>query len=257
MRARFGAAAGAPEAVSLLEFQTALGRAVRVPNGEDPLSGLDISASERAHLAAIVESPGFRFTVDVQRSWSMGRAAKSARLTLSLLPAEEQRRLLDDWVNAGGGTPSFFAAEAEAFLDFIAGHLPNPSHVLTLCRVEQATLRASEGALKFAAPDLSRLEAPDCLLGAGRSAALVPFHAEPRLLLAALAGQPFPPLSSEAIPVLFGPGLDGLFRVATVEEVALWERLVTPAALNTLVREGHRREAIEALILAGIVEFDQ
>jgi hypothetical protein len=240
--------------VSLLEFQTALGRAVRVETGQDPLSGLDFSAGERADLAALVASAGFRFTVDVQRSWSMGRAAKAAQLTLSILPATERKELLEEWVNSGGGTASFFAAEADAFLDFIAGHLPNPSHTLTVCRVEQATLRASEGALRFAAPDLSRLETPGCLLAAGRSAALVQFYAEPRLVFAALAGEPFPPLSLEVMPVFFGPGLEGLFRLAKVEEVALWERLVTPVALTELMREGHPSEAIETLLLGGVVE---
>lgn len=240
--------------MSLLEFQTALGRAVRIETGQDPLSGLDFSAGERADLAAIVASAGFRFTVDVQRSWSMGRAAKAAQLTLSILPASERKALLEEWVNSGGGTTSFFAAEADAFLDFIAGHLPNPSHTLTLCRVEQATLRASEGALRFAAPDLSRLDALGCLLAAGRSAALVQFYAEPRLVFAALAGEPFPPLSREVMPVFFGPGFEGLFCMAKVEEVALWERLVTPVALTELMREGHPREAVEALVLGGVVE---
>jgi hypothetical protein len=185
----------------------------------------------------------------------MGRAAKAAQLTLSILPASQRKDLLEEWVNSGGGTASFFAAEADAFLDFIAGHLPNPSHILTVCRLEQATLRASEGALRFAPPDLSRLDAPDCLLSVGRSAALVRFHAEPRLVFAALAGEPFPPLSLEVMPVFFGPGLDGLFHLAKVEEVVLWERLVTPVALTELLREGHSREAIETLVRAGVVEI--
>jgi hypothetical protein len=240
--------------VALLDLQTALGRLVRVPAGEDPFRGLHLSAGERASLAAVVDSAGFRFTVDVQRSWCAGRAANAAKLTLSMLPADERRRLLGDWVNAGGGTPSFFAAEADAFLDFIARRLPDPSHTLTLCRVEQATLRASEGTLRFAVPDPSRLDAPACILRAGRYATLVRFHAEPRLLLAALEGQPLPPVSRETTAVLFGPGLDGLSRLATGDEVALWERLAAPGALSVLSREGHRREAIETLVAAGIVE---
>lgn len=89
-------------------------------------------------------------------------------------------------MNGGGGTASFFAAEAEAFLSFIAERLPVPSHALTLCRVEQATLRAQEGALGFTKPDLSRLDSPGCALRAGRYAALVRFHAPPRLVLAAI-----------------------------------------------------------------------
>jgi hypothetical protein len=241
--------------MSLLDFQTALGRAVRAQVGEDALCGIDFATGERACLAAMIESPGFRFTVDVQRSWSVGRASKAARLTLSILPAGKRRRLLDEWVSAGGGTASFFAAEAEAFLDFIAKHLPDPSHELTLCRVEQATLRASEGSRHFVAPNPSRLDVPGCVLGAGQYAALVQFHAEPHLLLAALGGQPLPPLSPHVIPMLFGPGMDGLFRQATDDEVTLWERLVEPVGLTALLREGHRREAIEALTSTGCAEY--
>jgi len=242
--------------MALGDFQTALGRLVRVPAGAGPLYGLALSTSERARLATLVESAGFRFTVDVQRSWCAGRAAKAARLTLSILPPEARQRLLNEWVSAGGGTASFFAAEAEAFWDFIAQHLPDPSHALTLCRVEQATLRASEGAYHFVVPHLSQLDTPGGVLRTGRYATLVRFHAEPHLLLAALLGeQPLPPLSPDAIPMLFGPGLEGLFRLATGEEVALWERLVVPVALTVLLREGHRRETIEALVLAGGAEY--
>jgi len=74
------------------------------------------------------------------------------------------------------------------------------------------------------------------------------------LVLAAVEGQPLPPVSRETTPVLFGPGLHGLSRPATSEEVTLWERLGTPEALSVLSREGHRREAIERLVAAGIVE---
>jgi hypothetical protein len=224
---------------------------VRFPAVKDPLCGLDVGTAERAGLRAIIESRGFRFTVDVQRSWNVGRASDAARYTLSVLPVEKRRWLLNEWVNTGGGTASFFASEAEAFLEFIAGYLPNPSHALTLSEVERATLRASEGADNFVPPGLSALNAPGCLLVAGRFAAMVRFWTEPRLLLAALAGQPLPPLSSEVTPVLFGPGLDGLFRVATVEENALWERLASPISLTALFREGLRRETIESLLLAG------
>ena len=237
----------------LLDFQTALGRLVREPADEDPRRGLALAAGEEVSLASLAESPGFRFTQDVQRSWCVGRAAKGARLTLSLLPVPERQRLLDKWVSTGGGTGSFFAAEADAFLDFIAGHLPDPSHVLTLCRVEQATLRASEGVRHFAGFDPSRAGG---LLRVGRYAALVRFHSEPHLLLAALQGEAPPhSLSPRAIPMLFGPGLDGLCRLATEEEVTLWERLATPAAWPVLLREGHAPDTIQALLLAGAAEY--
>ena len=237
--------------MSLLDYQLALGRAVRFPSAEDPLRDLDADPGECASLKAIIESRGFRFTVGVQQSWNVGRATDAARYTLSVLPIEQRRSLINEWVNTGGGTASFFASEAEAFLDFIAGHLPNPSHALTMSQVERATLRAREGSDHFVPPALSALNAPDCVLVAGRFAAMVQFWTDPRLLLAAVAGHPLPPLSGDATSVLFAPGLDGLFRIATPEENALWERLATPTSLTTLLCEGHQRETIETLLIAG------
>jgi len=241
--------------VALSDFQTALGRLVRVQTREDPWCGLDLTASEKAELARLVETAGFRFTVDVQRSWCKGRAAKAAWLALSILPPEERQRLLDMWVGTGGGTASFVATETVAFLDFIAEHLPDPSHVLTLCRMEQATMLASQAASHFVPPDLSRLDAPGCVLRAGRCATIVRFYTEPSRLLAALDKGPLPPLSPDVIPILFAPGLEGLSRVATAVEAKLCERLVAPVAFRTLLREGHPQEAVEALVLIGGAEY--
>lgn len=193
--------------MSLRDFQSALGASIRRPAVREP-EGLEVRQPEGAALDAldpIMDSAGFRFTIEVQRSWCRGRAAKSTRLTLSILDADLRKRLLDTWVASGGGAASVLTAEADAFLDFIASHLPDPSHALTICRLEQATLRASEG-----------------------TASIVHFHADPDQLLAAIAagrGAALPPVTAEpVVSILFAPGLDGLSRVATVEEVALWNR---------------------------------
>ncbi len=263
--------------VSLTDFQVALGRAVRVPVGGPPPAGADAAArdrpaaSERTGLGAITEGAGFRLTVNIQRSWCAGRAARGARLTLSVLSAVMRQRLLDTWVAAGGGTASLFSAEADAFLNFIATHLPDPSHALTICRLEQATLRASHGAREWPASSrsiLTDLSAPDrvgtsCWVGtpgsvlrAGRYAALVRFHTEPDRLFAALNGGPVPPLAPDFMSVLFAPGLDGLSRVATLDEVALWMRLQTPVPvqLATLLHDGYTLDTIETLAAIGAIE---
>ncbi len=154
--------------MSLLDFQIALGRNVRRPVGKDRLSGLHLTRDERARVEMITKSAGFRFTIAVQESWSVARAGKAARLTLSILPVHKRRRILYEWVRRGGGTASFHNAEADAFLDYVAEHLPDPSHELTLCKLEKGTHRASEGSRHFVEPDLSRLDAPNCVLRAGR-----------------------------------------------------------------------------------------
>lgn len=242
--------------MALLDFQTGLGRLVRAPDGGDPLRSLRLEASERSCLETLPQSAGFRFTVEVQRSWCVGRTMNAGFLTLSILADDVRRPLLDEWTNSGGGTSSFFAAEADALFDFIADRLPDPSHELTACRFEQATLRANEKVAGFTPPELVRLDAPLCALRRGRYAGIVLFHGDPGAILnALLTRKRLPLISREVTAILFGPGLDRLWRPASVTEVELWERLAAPSAFAALLREGHRREAIEAMIHAGALEY--
>jgi hypothetical protein len=243
--------------MALLDFEMALGRLVRAPNAPDSLRSLDLDDGEISCLEALKASAGFRFTIEVQRSWCVGRAARSAPLTLSILPKELRCRLLDQWTEAGGGTSSFFAIEGETFLEFIASRLPNPSHELTACRFEQATLRANEQAIGFTPQDPNLLLAPGCALRRGRYAGMVAFHGESYAIIEALVKhQALPPVSADATTILFGPGLDRLCRVASPREVALWQKLTAPVPLTSLLREGHKRDDIAPMLRAGIVEFD-
>jgi hypothetical protein len=241
--------------MALLDFETALGRLVRAPNAPASLRSLDLDDGEISCLEALKASSGFRFTVEVQRSWCVGRAERAAPLTLSVLPKELRRRLLDQWTETGGGTSSFFAIEGENFLDFIASHLSNPSHELTACRFEQATLRANEQAIGFTSPD-DLLLAPGCAVRRGSYAGMVAFHGEPHAIIDALVKhQALPPVSADVTTILFGPGLDRLCRVASPREVALWERLSAPVPFTSLLREGHNRNDLARMLRAGIVEL--
>src|SRR5579871_5357900 len=146
--------------------------------------------------------------------------------------------------------------DALAFLEFIGSHLPAPSHEQTLCRFEQATLRAGQGADVFIAPDLGKWNTPGRLLRRGRSAGLVRFHAEPNALFRAILQQePLPPLTPNAMVLLFGPGLERLCRPASEDEVRLWERLVTSVSVRALREEGYSLETLAALLNAGALEY--
>jgi hypothetical protein len=238
----------------LLELQLALGRSVLAPVSQ-AWSEPTLGREDRAQLSRLVGSDGFRFTRHMQRSWCRGRTASVARLTLSTLPIEEGRRLVDHWVDAGGGTASHISGEAEAFLEFIARSLADPSHALSVCRMEQAAYRASEAAMHFRPPDLGLLDDPAAMLWAGKGAALVQFFAEPQQLLGALeAGEPLPPLSDQPFPVLFAPGLPRMFRAASDDEAALWAKFANPVDPRTLVRDGCARHVIEEMFIVGAVE---
>jgi hypothetical protein len=242
--------------MALLDFQTGLGRLVLAPDGRDPLRSLQLDVGERASLQTLAQSSGYHFTVGVQRSWCVDRAVRAANLTLSALPPEVSSGLLDEWVNSGGGTSSFFAAEGEALLEFVASHLPDPSHELSLCQLEQATLRANEGARRFRPPDAALLDNPKCRLRRGDWAGIVRFHGEPNQTLnALLEHRSLPPVSPQPEwTMLFGPGIDKLCRQASPSELALWERLTAPVEVATLMHEGHRRDDITGLFSAGVIE---
>lgn len=242
--------------MALVDFQTALGRLVRARTGGDPFRLLHLEPSELAWFGNLIQSAGYQFTVGVQRSWCTGRAARAAHFTLTILPDPLRRQLLDEWTKSGGGTSSFFAAEADVLLDFIGNHLRDPSHELTVCRMEQATLRANENVGSFTVPDLARLDDPDCVVRRGSHAGIPIFHGEPdQILHALLEHQPPPPLSPDARGILFGPGLEKLCRPASANELALWGRLANRVNLAALFQEGYKKEDLAEMLRAGAAEY--
>jgi hypothetical protein len=242
--------------MALRDFQTTIGRLVRISDGGDPLRPATLTTAERSYFSALNGDAGFRFTVKVQRSWCEGRAAKAAFLTLSILPEESRRMLLHEWTSLGGGTRSLVGAESAAFLQFISKHLIDPSHESTVCMLELAALRASEGARHFERPSAFELDSRQCRLQRGHYAGLVRFHAQPQQVLDALIQrEPLPTLSPNSATLLFGPGLDRLHRTASRSEVSVYEKLASPTLAATLFGEGIPRESIENLLEGGVVEY--
>lgn len=208
---------------TLAQFQSRLGRA--------------LAGAESCPIDP--NSPGFRFTLSVRRSWCEGRAIMAARTAMTILPDDERTRLVSAYVDAGGGLEWFLAAESERFLNFLAWRLPDPSHALTLCRMAQAIALARAGTGRF--PPVEHMAGRT--VDRGPYASLVWFHADPGLVLAALQGAPLPPIGPPQAAVLFAPGIEGWFRVATRDEAALWERLP----------QANEDEQIAKLLVEGVV----
>jgi hypothetical protein len=156
-----------------------MGRLMRSAAAPDALQDLSLDEKERSCIHAMKRSAGYHFTLGVQRSWCVRRAGRASLQTLSMLPAELRRRLIDDWIACGGGTSSFEAIEAEAMLEFIAGRLPTPSHEWTVCRFEQAAMRVHEGTFSFETPDTSTLDASGTVIRRGRYAGRADFYGGP------------------------------------------------------------------------------
>jgi len=178
-------------------------------------------------------SPGFRFTMEVRRSWCEGRSILAARAVLMLLPDIERQRLVGEYVDQGGGLAWFLGTERENFLAFLAPRLPDPSHALTVCRMSQALAQAQRGASTFEPPEQRAGAAP---VERSPHAALVPFYADPGAITMALNGAgELPPIGPPACAVFFAPGITNLFRVATDAEAALWATLALAEAPRPLV----------------------
>ncbi|MEP7306592.1 MAG: hypothetical protein ABJA98_13830 [Acidobacteriota bacterium] len=250
--------------MALADFQAALGRLVQVAPGATP--HIDLSSAEQASLERLEPSAGLRLTAAVQRSWCEGRAARAARLTLSALPIADRQRLLARWIGRSGGTSSFFAAEAEAFLTFIERHLPARSHIRALCQLERATIRAGDGAAEreqaragpadaWAFHPSERLSAT-AGVGRGRYADLVEFWADPSMLIPAFYGEAeLPPVASAATPMLFAPDIEGYCRPASAEEVALWRCLAEPVSLAAVLTRGVSPSTIRTLVREGALRL--
>lgn len=243
----------------LLAYQTVLGRCLRSSDMErtikEAVREFAIDRDRLRELGDLVHSAGFGFTRQVQRSWCIGRTAGAAQLTLSLLPIERRRSLVGDWVDAGGGAALDVTSEAAAFLAFVARHLPDPSHELSVCRMEEAAYRANAAAASFEPPPPALPDDQSALLQHGRDSALVLFFTEPRRLFAAIAAQEkLPPRGKKGFPYLFAPGLPALRREATSVEVRLWKRLAVPASPHTLGEAGFSRRLVMALLSVGAIE---
>jgi hypothetical protein len=239
--------------MGLIEFQTVLGRMLREQNRDDHLRGISLAEGESRYFEKLLGTAEFRFYTSVQRSWCIARATKAAHLTLSLLPQEERERLLDEWIDSGSGAQSFFLVEADAFLDFIGRHLSDRSCELTVCQFERATLRASNGADHFIAPDPASLKNPNCFLRRGSYAALVRFDTDPNSLVQ--KHLPLAALFTAGLIVMFSPGLPELWHEASPEEVEIWNALDSPTPVSTLLSEGHPVETLEQLLAQGAIEY--
>lgn len=224
----------------LSEFQTAMGRLIRAPAwGDAPLerfADLGLSEAETAQIAAALTKPSVAFQVNIQRSWARYKSGEGAAFTLSCLSAAQRASLIEGWVELGGGTDLLIMREGHAFLDYIAEHLPNPSHELSICRMEQAIHLANGGAVSFTplAVDAA-LAAP--LLTKHPEATLVDFHTDPNALLECTQQQrPLPPVGAHTASWLIAPGVPGLVQFANIEQIRAMRRLTQPTSPQALLQ---------------------
>lgn len=188
-------------------------------------------------------SAGYRLTVKIRRSWCEGRVIVSSRRILAAIPESERQRLVNAYVDDGGGLEMFQHREVEAFIAFLMPRLADPSHALTLCQMHRAVTRAQRGAA-LAAP--SPPKTADAGIRQGRYASLVWFYAEPGEVIAGLVGGTLPPVGAARHAVLFAPRLPDFFRIATAAEADLWAALPVAAASQAL---------IAPLLRDGVIEY--
>jgi len=249
--------------MSLHAYQTALGRVIRssASHRRDAITQLQetLDENEHAYLLRLLDGRGLPFTIDVQRSWCKGRARDAAYMTLSLLPEHDQQQLLSQWVERGGGTSSFFANEADAFLEFIATQLESRTHALSICRMEQAVHRAARGNAEATTPPAYDALSQQTVLAINRHSTLVEFYCNPDHLFAALSKHSsLPDVENQPVALLFAPWIPGYFRYAQDFEIKLLARLRRLFTVSDLLSEGHTLHELSNLINEGVlIEMDQ
>jgi hypothetical protein len=73
--------------MSLLDYQSAMGRLIRSAAAPDALQDLSLDNREQSCMDAMTRSAGYHFTIGVQRSLWVRRAQRASLRTLSMLPA--------------------------------------------------------------------------------------------------------------------------------------------------------------------------
>jgi hypothetical protein len=117
-------------------------------------------------------------------------------------------------------------------------------------------MRANEHSITFRASDPAVLSAGRCALRRGRYAGMTAFYGEPSAIIEALlTHRALPPLLADVTTMLFGPGLDGLCRVASQREASLWQRLAETIPLTNLLSEGYSHDDLAPMLQEGIAEF--
>jgi hypothetical protein len=187
------------------------------------MNSYNLEVPEQACFAALIHGSGFHFTSQVQHSWCARRAVNEGLLTLSILRDDVRQSLLMAWTRS-----------TDSLLDFIAGHLPNPSAELAVCRFEQLAMRAHHAAAGFKAPHPALFD-PRRVLRRGGDAGLAAFPDGRALLVA--------------------PGMTSLCRIASPTEKRVWARLATRCPAAALIEEGLPREVMEGMLRIGALEY--
>jgi hypothetical protein len=89
----------------------------------------------------------------VWRSSHQGWAMITGQAILMLVPVTARQRLIAEYVGRGGTWPVSSPSENAALLEFLASRLPDPSHALSLSRMEVALTRAALGQEVFVEPE--------------------------------------------------------------------------------------------------------
>lgn len=200
--------------------------------------GTVLTDAESNSLAAIANTPGLRLTSDIHRSWSRGRPALAARLTLSLMKKSERDLYIDEWLASGNRSCFFFSTIALNFLSYLGEKLPNPSHIRSTCNFELAAIKAQLGALSSCCANTTAENDNEIFLKAGPYASLVGFRTDPGLLFDAISsGKPLPELEDCERYLLFAPGIPGFFRFADESDAAIWRAINKPTAAAWLRRK--------------------
>ncbi|OZM73659.1 hypothetical protein CFN78_09045 [Amycolatopsis antarctica] len=190
------------------------------------------------------ERSGWAITTALYRQWRVFRLRSVAPLTLAAL-RDQADVVVAAYLAANPGSTSYAATDAEGFLRFAVRTIPDDVHLAEIAALERDFLTARLPA------EVEDPPPPGTLRRACR-AGIREARFDPHRLLLWLAGRGEQPEAEPAgLKILVAPGLPGWVRVATADEVELWDSLAAGRAAGSL--PAGLGEALGELVRAGAV----
>jgi hypothetical protein len=191
--------------------------------------------------------------------WRAERLRRAVPCTSAYLAIEgTQERILAAYLGARLPTSVHVVAEGYRFLDFVERIAPPLAHLTEIVALDRALLLAHASRPHPSRERRARpaVDAPVEIVSRHPAAAVIEFEADPTELLdALLTGTSLPLAGSGRGAVVVGPGVPGLYRIATPDE----ERLVSALGdgLTAAVVSPVDADVARDLIAAGVLVPDE
>jgi hypothetical protein len=204
----------------------------------------------------LINSPGFELTCYIQKWWRQTRLQSTVKLTLTAL-GDQYAEIEKAYFATTPCSSLFFIQEALDFLDFIIQAKLPINHLDAIAQFERAMLMAASATTYPSNSTLDVSTLPrNQLIKCHYAASIINLTAPPSILLnALLLNNPLPPKNQQQFPLLIAPGLEKLWRPATLDEVKLFACCQPVSTVENLLNVVNtRKQCLNDLLNIGALQ---